>query len=178
MKNNAISKQKIIKISHQILSFFGIKKLARWVLPHASCVYLTNNDGQVLAVSRKNDSTKWGLPGGKKELLETDEQAAVRELYEETGLDVNVCHLRKIFEDIDDFEYWTTCYYVCLIFNCDIKKQIAGEGQVKWVDRDVLTSGIFGGYNTKAFKAIDERLKECCYVCGAYCLWNEPEQIE
>lgn len=153
----AVSFRLFLKLVYKILLFFGIKSFAKWVLPHAVCVYLTNSNGQVLAVSRKDDVTKFGFPGGKKELWESNERAAVRELYEETGLDVSVYHLRKVFEDTDDFEYWTTCYYVCLTFNFEPKTQIPGEGKVQWVDREVLTSGIFGQYNIKAFKAIDEQ---------------------
>lgn len=45
-------------------------------------------DGQVLLVRRTNppDAGLWGFPGGKIEHGETIEAAAVRELFEETGV--------------------------------------------------------------------------------------------
>jgi ADP-ribose pyrophosphatase YjhB (NUDIX family) len=45
-------------------------------------------DGRVLLVQRANppDQGKWGFPGGRQHLGETVEQAALRELHEETGV--------------------------------------------------------------------------------------------
>jgi 8-oxo-dGTP diphosphatase len=42
----------------------------------------------ILAVSRKDDPNAFGLPGGKVEHGETEEQAARRELLEETGVEL------------------------------------------------------------------------------------------
>ncbi|MEO8168031.1 MAG: (deoxy)nucleoside triphosphate pyrophosphohydrolase [bacterium] len=50
-------------------------------------------DGQVLACQRKRDATyplKWEFPGGKLEPGESAEQALVRELHEELGIEANI----------------------------------------------------------------------------------------
>jgi 8-oxo-dGTP diphosphatase len=46
--------------------------------------------GRLLLIRRANDpgSGQWSLPGGRVEPGETDKEAVVRELFEETGLDV------------------------------------------------------------------------------------------
>ncbi|MEU7785952.1 MULTISPECIES: NUDIX domain-containing protein [unclassified Amycolatopsis] len=49
-----------------------------------------DDHGRLLLIRRRNDpgSGQWSLPGGRVEPGETDEQAVIRELREETGLDV------------------------------------------------------------------------------------------
>ena len=57
----------------------------------ADCVVMTREDvPQVLLVERGNEPYKgcWALPGGFMNMDETTEQCAIRELKEETGLDV------------------------------------------------------------------------------------------
>ena len=54
----------------------------------AACCFLTNADGELLLVQRSIEPRRgmWTLPGGFVELGETTDEAALRELEEETGL--------------------------------------------------------------------------------------------
>ena len=67
-------------------------------LPLAVCVLFVNQD-YALAVSRRNDPTKWGLPGGKVDAGETSLQAAIRETKEEIGFTIHPHELQEIFNE-------------------------------------------------------------------------------
>ena len=53
----------------------------------------------IVLVRRKNAPIGWALPGGFVEYGETVEQAAVREVKEETGLDVRLTGLLGVYSD-------------------------------------------------------------------------------
>lgn len=60
-------------------------------------------DGQILLVEQDvSESRRWAQPGGGLELGETLEQGLVREMKEETGLDVSVDELLYIADRIVD----------------------------------------------------------------------------
>lgn len=54
--------------------------------------------GRVL-LQRRTDSGNWALPGGTMEIGETLEQCVVREVREETGLDIEITGLVGIYTD-------------------------------------------------------------------------------
>ena len=62
------------------------------------CVF--NDKGEVL-LQRRGDSNLWGFPGGAVELGETPQMAAVREIKEETGLDVETGRVIGVYSDLD-----------------------------------------------------------------------------
>ena len=59
---------------------------------------IRNVRGEVL-LQRRADSKKWGFPGGAIELGETPQMAAIREVKEETGLDVEAGKLIGVYTD-------------------------------------------------------------------------------
>ena len=62
------------------------------VLGASACVW---KDGKVLVAKRGKAPNfgLWSLPGGHVELGETLQQAAARELHEETGVEADLAHL-------------------------------------------------------------------------------------
>ena len=64
-------------------------------------VIVITNDGKILLVRhRKGPRQYWVLPGGRLEYGETFDECAVRELKEETGLDIKVNRLIYLSEAI------------------------------------------------------------------------------
>lgn len=57
------------------------------LLQDGASAIIVNEQGQILLQSRA-DRDKWGLPGGCQELGETFEETIIREIKEETNLDV------------------------------------------------------------------------------------------
>jgi ADP-ribose pyrophosphatase YjhB (NUDIX family) len=55
-------------------------------------------EGRVL-LQRRADSGNWALPGGKTDLGETLGDAVIREVREETGLDVELTGVLGIYSD-------------------------------------------------------------------------------
>ena len=71
----------------------------------ADCVVFAHDgeDIKVLLIQRKNEPCKgcWALPGGFMNIDETADDAARRELKEETGLEVNDVHQVGAFTKVD-----------------------------------------------------------------------------
>lgn len=118
-----------------------------------AAMVLAFNQGKVLAVSRKNDKTKFGLAGGKVDPGETFIEAAIRECYEETGLEA-FCPI-PIFSRMEpgDVDFYAVVYLVQ--WKGEIHTTNEKEtGVVKWATWKELEEGPFGEYN----KALREHL--------------------
>lgn len=61
-------------------------------------VAVTNDTGQILLIKR-SDNDNWALPGGAVDLGESLVQAAVRETFEEAGIDCEITGLVGIYTD-------------------------------------------------------------------------------
>ncbi|WP_438467917.1 NUDIX hydrolase [Streptococcus pluranimalium] len=62
---------------------------------------LANQDGKVL-LQLRGDKKTWAIPGGAMELGESSLEAAVREFYEETGIEVQVKRLLNVYTKFDE----------------------------------------------------------------------------
>jgi 8-oxo-dGTP diphosphatase len=61
--------------------------------PHGAAAVIFDADGSVLLVKENYERRRWSLPGGAVETGESDEEAAIREAEEETGIVVRIDHL-------------------------------------------------------------------------------------
>ena len=96
----------------------------------AACVLMPtgNRPEEIIAISRRNDFTKWGIPGGKQDDDETNVRCAMREIREETGIQLLTSDLVPIYSGAcygkDGHDFWVTTYVVNdtfsgIITNCE-----------------------------------------------------------
>lgn len=90
---NNLSPNEIIELSN-IIGYPVFTRLCMDTLKHkfvllqdGAAAIIVNENGQILLQSRA-DRDKWGLPGGCQELGERFEDTVIREIKEETNLDV------------------------------------------------------------------------------------------
>jgi 8-oxo-dGTP pyrophosphatase MutT (NUDIX family) len=99
----------------------------------AAVVIVRRSDKYVLSVSR-GDTDKVGFPGGKGEDDETPEEAARRELFEETGLTAG--ELQQFYEGEDSSGF----YVVMFLGNAEGTVVPSDEGRVEWVPIQKMTN--------------------------------------
>ncbi len=106
------------------------------------------SQGAILLIKRNTVPFKdfWALPGGRAEPGETVEQTIVREVKEETGLDVIV--VRKIGEyhelgtrDNVDYDYYPACFLVKVVGG-EIKRQRSEIQEVKLFKMDEIPKNL------------------------------------
>jgi 8-oxo-dGTP diphosphatase len=97
--------------------------------------------GRVLLVRRANAPLKgeWSLPGGAVELGEALEDAIVREIREETGLDVEVGAVVEVLDRIQrDPDGRVEYHYVLVDYACTVRSGRLTAGtdadDVRWAD--------------------------------------------
>ena len=82
-------------------------------MPRNRAVALVVHEGRLLVMHRKNSRDYYTFPGGGVEEDETNEQAAVREIYEETSIECEVGKLAyQLNYDNGDVHYYFLAKYV------------------------------------------------------------------
>jgi len=107
-------------------------------IPAVAAVIIRN--GQVLLSLRGNEPNKgkWGIPGGVVEVGEKIEEALIREVKEETGVDVKPLKRVAIFDSIRrDAEGKVQYHYILFEYLCEYVSGELRRGDdaldVKWV---------------------------------------------
>jgi len=80
------------------------------------------HDGRVVLIRRGKQPLKgrWSVPGGSVEIGETLEQAVVRELREETGLEVRPVSFLTVFDRIERQGESVLYHFVIVDFLCEL----------------------------------------------------------
>ncbi len=93
------------------------------IRPGVAAVILT---AEGVLLQRRDDNRMWGLPGGAVEPGESVRVAIVREVREETGLDVEPLRLIGVYSDPVNHQIITypdgnVIHYVSSVFECAIR---------------------------------------------------------
>ena len=84
-------------------------------------------DGRIL-FQRRTDNGQWGLIGGLLEMNETYAQAALREIREETGLEVRLDSFLGIFHNHNMvWDNGDAAHFICAMFTAQI---VSGEPRI------------------------------------------------
>jgi 8-oxo-dGTP diphosphatase len=120
-------------------------------------------DGKILLEKRKNEpgKGKWSIPGGLVELGESVEQTVIREVKEETGLEVEKPEHVDIVDNVIRDENGEIKYHFVILdyfvkLKSGVLKAASDAEELGWVSLDEVEK-----YDlTKTFKAFFERNKQ------------------
>jgi ADP-ribose pyrophosphatase YjhB (NUDIX family) len=94
-----------------------------------------DDTGKILLMKRTDDQ-KWCMPCGLNEVGESPEQAAVREAFEETGLDVRVLELVGVYTLFPSAEYGlytlVNTVYLCEVIGGKLQRSHEDLGLEYW----------------------------------------------
>jgi 8-oxo-dGTP diphosphatase len=122
----------------------------------AACVVIFKDGMQVLAVSRRGSPTEFGLPGGKVDNGETLVEGAIREVYEETGIQLCQDELHHLITEDDGHGFIVTTFLYADILTEDAAEQRESDMAVEWVPFQTLIDGPFGEYNQKVLNTLSD----------------------
>jgi len=120
-------------------------------------------DGKILLEKRKNDpgKGKWSIPGGLVELGESVEQTVIREVKEETGLDVKKPeHIDVVDNVVRDENGEVKYHFVIIDYFVKLKggtlKAASDAEELKWITFDEVDK-----YDlTKTFREFFQRNRQ------------------
>lgn len=121
-------------------------------------VLIFNKDKQVL-LQLRSDNESWGLPGGTMELGESFEEAATREVYEETNLEIQNLKFITNFSGKDyhmvypngDEAYTVTALFESEEYEGELSADIKETQNLKFFDLDKLPQNISPPVKMKEF---------------------------
>ena len=105
-------------------------------------------DNKILLLKRNNPPFKglWGMPGGKSEFGEHIESTIKREIFEETGLTIQLKRISAVLSEIfcdtkTQEDYWHAILFLCEVNIDDIARvRNSSEGNLQWFNLGSLDS--------------------------------------
>jgi 8-oxo-dGTP diphosphatase len=105
--------------------------------------FILNEKRQVLMMKRnencQNSAGHWTIPGGTVEFNKRVEDAVVREIKEEIGLDIEVIKLISVTNDIikQEGQHWFASQFLCKIIGGELQNMEPHKcDSLEWFDLD------------------------------------------
>jgi len=116
---------------------------------YAAVKAIIRNNGKFLIIKEKiNNQIIWDLPGGKIKYKESPEETLLREVKEETGLDIKIISLLGLywFFKIADKKQAVCSTFICQAKNIevDLSKNPAKDEKIidyRWVTKEEFLNG-------------------------------------
>lgn len=110
------------------------------------------NDGRILAIQRR-DNHQWEPPGGVLELGETFEAGVRREVYEETGVAVEVERLTGVYKNLPRG-------IVAMVFRChphgEADSDTEEASRIHWLTTEEVTKHMSPAYAVRVTDAFSD----------------------
>ena len=99
-----------------------------------SCGAIIFNEGKVLVV--KQTSGFYGFPKGHVEIGETEKETAIREIKEETGLDIKIISDKRYTQSyiVKENVHKDVVFFLASIENNNEKRQVEEIEEILWID--------------------------------------------
>ena len=121
------------------------KKVGHDPIISVGSTVLVFNEKKELLLNLRSDTNTWGIPGGGKELNETLEECAIRELKEETNLEVDDLELVTVLSGKEYyFKYPNDDEVDCIITLYQVKDY---NGELKSNDGESTKLKFFSSFS-------------------------------
>ena len=122
---------------------------------------LLNEQNKILMVKEKLDEGKWSIPGGWADIGFAPSEVIVKEMKEETGLDVSVDRVLAIYDKQSHNHPKDLYYTYTIVFLC---KKISGEFSTAFDIDDVNYFSITELPPLSEVRILEEQLKELYFL--------------
>ena len=133
--------------------------------PASACAAIFDESGRVCLILRK-DNELWAIPGGAIEDNETAAGAAVREVKEETGLEVKVLRLVGVYSNPEDTaityrdgntRIWVSIGFECVVVGGAQKADPDEVLKIGWYAPEALPDPMLPGHVVRIRDAVFAR---------------------
>lgn len=153
--------------------------IAGYVTPKVAVAAVVGNEAGEILLTQRSDSGVWLYPVGWADVGYSPSEVAVKEVYEETGLEVEPLSLIAVFDGLRLGFARVPLY--SLVFHCrllggDLQAHPLETRSVGFFSRDGLPQPLAGGarWVDTAFAAIDGEQRACDFDPPRTPPWREP----